>query len=226
MTGIDRAAAAQQALDGYPSGPDAPQVALANATALLPEAQSVVLVEGISDQIALEVLAARQGIDLPSTGAVILPIGGARAAFTYLSMLGPQGRDLPLAGLCDADAAETFRRALLRADMAAPAATGLTGTGFHVCHRDLEDELIRAAGVDTMLAVIEAQGELGSFHTMQKQRQWRGRDTADQLHRFLRSRATRGQRYARLLIEAIEPGQAPDPLLAVLAGLPHLRPAP
>ncbi len=211
----------EQALAGYPYGPDAPQAALERALTLTPDADAIVLVEGISDQIAIETLATRQGFDLQARAIVVVPIGGAQAAGNYMSMFGPGGQGLPLAGFCDADAAETFRRAVVRADVGSPVdVSEMAALGFHLCHRDLEDELIRAAGTDTMLVVVESQGELGSFHTMQKQVKWRGRATAEQLHRFIRSKATRSQRYARVVLEVIEPEQAPAPLVALLS---HLR---
>jgi predicted ATP-dependent endonuclease of OLD family len=38
---------------------------------------AVVLVEGISDQLALEALAARRGLNLDGEGIAILPMGGS-----------------------------------------------------------------------------------------------------------------------------------------------------
>ncbi len=65
-------------------------------------ARAVVLVEGVSDQIALEAVAARLGRDLDGEGAVVLPVGGAHGITNYLLRFGPRGADLTLAGLCDA----------------------------------------------------------------------------------------------------------------------------
>jgi len=54
--------------------------------------------------------------------------------------------------------------------------------GFFVCVADLEDELIRALGVDAVLAPLDRQGELRSFEILGKQPQHAGRPI-DQLLR-------------------------------------------
>jgi hypothetical protein len=79
-----------------------------------------------------------------------------------------------------------------------------------VCSADLEDELIRALGVVSVEQVVEAQGDLGSFRTLQKQPEWRGRTTEQQLRRFMGSGSGRKIRYARLLVECAgsHPGTA------------------
>ena len=46
--------------------------------------------------------------------------------------------------------------------------------GFYVCVADLEDELIRSLGAVAVEQVIDAQGDLESFRTFQKQPAWRG----------------------------------------------------
>jgi hypothetical protein len=90
-----------------------------------------------------------------------------------------------------------------------------------VCAVDLEDELIRALGGASVEAVIASQGELDSFRTLQKQPAWRGQSSEAQLRRFMGSGATRKIRYARLLVNALDPAHVPRPLHLVLA---HLRP--
>lgn len=71
---------------------------LAGGTAL----RTAVLVEGTSDQVALEVLAARHGRALGAQGIAVIPLGGATNIGRFMSLLGPQGLDVALAGLCDA----------------------------------------------------------------------------------------------------------------------------
>ena len=71
-------------LDGYVHGPAAATEATAVALAKVAAAQAVVLVEGISDQIAVETLAARGGRDLGAEHVVVLPVGGAHAITRYL----------------------------------------------------------------------------------------------------------------------------------------------
>jgi hypothetical protein len=88
--------------------------------------------------------------------------------------------------------------------------------GFYVCDADLEDELIRALGSASVERVVDAQGELGSFRTLQKQAPWRGRPLEEQLRRFMGSGGSRKIRYARLLVEALDLAHVPRPLDRVL----------
>jgi len=48
-------------------------------------ARAVVLVEGVSDQIAVETLAGRRGRDLAAEGIAVLPVGGAHGVGRYLA---------------------------------------------------------------------------------------------------------------------------------------------
>ena len=89
--------------------------------------------------------------------------------------------------------------------------------GFFVCIVDLEDELIRALGVDAVEEIIDAQGELGAFRTLQKQAAWRGRPKQAQLRRFMGSRGGRKILYSRLLVDALDLNRMPRPLDGVLA---------
>ena len=73
---------------------------------------AVVLVEGISDQIALETAAAGRGRDLEAERVVIVPIGGAHAIGSFLARLRSLGNRLRFAGLCDLAEEEIFRRGL------------------------------------------------------------------------------------------------------------------
>jgi hypothetical protein len=201
---------AQKLLDGYANGPTAGPQATAQALTRVNGAAAVVLVEGVSDQIALETLAARRGRSLEAERVVILPIGGAHAARRFLTRFAAEG--VRLAGLCDVAEEEVFRRALTGA--------GLTWTeGFHVCVADLEDELIRAVGAAQVEALFAAQRELGSFRTLQNQAVWRGREIGAQLRRFLGSGARRKACYARLLVEAVDLDRVPRPLDAVLGAV-------
>ena len=68
-----------------------------------------------------------------------------------------------------------------------------------------------------MRRVIDAEGDLGSFRTLQKQPQWRARATEEQLRRFMGSGARRKIRYARLLVDALDLSRVPRPLDLVLA---------
>jgi hypothetical protein len=160
----------------------------------------VILVEGVTDRIALEAVAAKLGRDLAAGGIEIVPIGGAqairRAAVEY------EGERV--AGLCDVGEERWFRRVL--------------GDATYVCVRDLEDELIRALGPDRVQEVVDAQGELETFRNFQNQVFWRGRPIERQLRRWLQN-GGRQHRYPPLLVEAMEQEEIPHPLAGVLAAV-------
>jgi OLD-like protein len=196
------------------------QLAAAAARALAPgvDPQAVVLVEGTSDQVALQALAARRGRDLAAAGIAVVPMGGARNIRRFLELFGPHGLDLRLAGLCDAGEEGDFRRGLERAGLGANLGRAeMEALGFYVCVADLEDELIRCLGAARVEQVIEAQGELGSFRTFQRQPAWQGRGSQQQLRRFIGTHSGRKARYARLLVDALELTGVPRPLDRVLA---------
>lgn len=205
------------ALDGYESGPDAPIRARALALTEAPSATSLIMVEGISDQIALEALAVRRGRDLGAEGVVILPIGGAHAVARDLTRFGPQGQGLALAGLCDAAEAEYVRRGLVTAGLGTPQTrTEMEELGFFVCVDDLEDELIRACGRPLIENVLDAEGDLSSLRTLQQQPAWRGGSFEGQMRRFLGAGSRRKLRYAQALVQALDLDRMPRPLDAVL----------
>lgn len=189
---------------------------------LAADARTVVLVEGESDQQALEALAARHDRDLVAEGVSIVAMGGAKSVGRLLRAFGPQGLDLRLAGLCDAAEEGDFRRGLQRAGLGSDLTRAdMEALGFYVCVGDLEDELIRSLGVSSVERIVDEQGELGSFRTLQKQPAQRGRTVDQQLRRFLGTRSGRKLRYASLLVDALEPDRVPRPLDRLLA---HLRP--
>jgi hypothetical protein len=177
-----------------------------------------VLVEGVSDQAALETLAERRGRNLNAEGTSILPMGGATNIRSFLDLFGPRGLDVRLAGLFDSGEQGDFRRGLERAGLGSNLGrSGMEALGFYACVADLEDELIRALGAASVEAILDAQGELGSFRTLQKQPAWQGRATNEQLRRFMGSGAGRKIRYARLLVDALPLTRVPRPLDRVLA---------
>jgi hypothetical protein len=178
------------------------------------DASALVLVEGVSDKVALETLAERRGRDLESEGVLVVPIGGAQALANVLRRIRPQERGVRLAGLCDAREERGFRRAAERAGLGSDLTRDtMELLGFYVCDPDLEGELIRALGADDVERIIDAQGRLDAFRTFQRQPAWRGRDVEAQLWRFLGQRKIR---YARLLVEALDLAGVPRPLDRVL----------
>jgi hypothetical protein len=192
--------------------------AAAHALALSVDPQMVVLVEGISDQVALQALAARRGRDLAAEGIAVVPMGGARNIRRFLELFGPRGLDVRLAGLCDAGEEGDIRRGLERAGLGSNLSRGdMEALGFYVCVADLEDELIRCLGAACVEQVVDAQGELGSFRTFQQQPAWQGRGSQAQLRRFIGTHSGRKVRYARLLVDALDLAAVPRPLDRVLA---------
>jgi len=171
----------------------------------LTSSATVVLVEGASDQAAVEALARRHGRDLEREGVTVVPIGGAQAIGRFLERY----REAWLAGLYDVAQEREFLRGLERA--------GLGRLGFFACVEDLEDELIRALGPAAVVAVLETHGDLGPFRTFQKQPEWREQPVDRQLRRFLGSGSRRKIRYARHLVDALDLDRVPPPLEGLLA---------
>lgn len=180
-------------------------------------ASGVIVVEGVSDQVALETLAARRGRDLAAERVAIVAIGGAQAIRKVLRTVNRRNDETRLAGLCDAGEEREFRRALEEVGLGSDLTRErMEELGFYVCDADLEDELLHALGAAAVEKVLARNGDLSSFRTFQKQPQWQGRPTADQLRRFLGSSAGK-IKYARLLIEALDLARVPRPLDGVLA---------
>ena len=181
--------------------------------------RAAVLVEGNSDRVALQTLAERRGRDLAAEGIEVVAMGGITNTRAFASRYGPRGLGRP--------AGRAVRRTRGgRTSGAAWRRLGLTialepdgpeRLGFHGCSADLEDELIRALGVEAVEAVIDAAGETNSLRLlagMPAQRDWT-REAV--LRRFFTSQSGRKARYAALLVEALEPDRVPEPLAAVLA---------
>lgn len=203
-------------------GPEASLQATAHAMTKVDSAEALILVEGISDQIAVEAAATGLGRDLEAEGVVIVPIGGAHAIGRVLTAeLSPLVGRVRLAGLCDEHEEVVFRRALAAAKIGAPQTRAeMEQLGFFVCVADLEYELIRALGIAGVEALLDEHGELRKFRSFQNQPAWRGQETEDQLWRFMRSSARRNLRYARLLVEAaVDQGSLARPLDALLAAV-------
>jgi hypothetical protein len=192
--------------NGYVSGPAAATEATARALAGLGEATTVILVEGISDQIAIETLARAQGRELETLQAAVVPTGGAHGIGGFVARFGPAGLALQVVALCDVGEEPVVRRAL-----------GAVDVPVFVCDLDLEDELIRAVGPDRVQDLLGSHDTLRSFRTLQNQPGWRGRPVQAQLRRFLASGATRKLRYAEeLVVAAVALGRVPQPLQGLL----------
>ena len=181
------------------------------------EPRAVVLVEGVSDQRALEALARRRDRDLEAEGVSIVAIGGSKNIARSLEEFGPRGRGLALAGLCDVGEERDFLRGLERAGFGVDLThDDMERLGFYVCVQDLEDELIRALGVAAVEQVVESEGELVAFRTLQLQPAWSDRSHEEQLRRFFGTYSGRKIRSAPLLVDALDLDAVPGPLDRVL----------
>jgi hypothetical protein len=154
----------------------------------------LIAVEGDSDRVVLKTISRRLGRDLAAEGIEIRAIGGAHAIRRFVSEL---GSDVDVRGLCDENEQHLFQRALHE---------------VYVCVPDLEGELIRALGVERMLAIVDRE----AFATMQRQPAQRGRPVELQLHRWLRSSSSRSHHYLPILADALTLDRVPAPLLGVL----------
>jgi OLD-like protein len=161
---------------------------------------AVILVEGVTDRLALEAVAAKLGRDLVAEDVEVVPIGGAQA----VRRAAAQHEGKRVAGLCDAQEERWFRRVL--------------GNATYVCDADLEDELIRALGAVGVEEVLAAQGDLRTFRSFQNQPAWRGQPVEAQLRRWFQA-SHRRSHYPTLLVEALEPERIPSPLTGVLAAV-------
>jgi hypothetical protein len=196
-------------------------VARTAAQAVAAGQRAAVLVEGRSDQAAVTALAVRKGYDLAADGVAVVAMGGVTNLGHYVGLLGPRGAGMHLVGLYDEPEADAVRRGL--AASGSSPGEDLAASRFHVCRRDLEDELLRALEVEAVLHLLEQDGEAGRFRTFQRQPAQRGRPIEAHLHRFLGIRSGRKIRYGRLLVEALDLDRVPAPLEAVLAEVDDLR---
>jgi hypothetical protein len=182
--------------------------------------RTVVLVEGESDRAALETLARRVRRDLAATGVAVVPMGGITNIRVFATRYGPRGRGLTLTGLYDAPEEHVVCRGLAAAGLDAAAdPDSLAALGFFKCTADLEDELIRAVGLDGVEQVIAEAGEARSLRLLSQmpaQREW---TRLEVVRRFLGSKSGRKARYAVLLSAAVDADRVPDPLAALIAAV-------
>ncbi|MFF9473791.1 TOPRIM nucleotidyl transferase/hydrolase domain-containing protein [Streptomyces roseolus] len=173
--------------------------------------RTVVLLEGRSDVAAVEALAARRGRDLAAEGVCALSMNGVTNAARHARLLGPPGLGLRLTGLCDDAERAHYARGL--------AAAGADPDAFFVCVADLEDELIRALGVDRVGELVAAEGEGRALRTFLHQPAQRDRGPLPRMRRFLGTTSGRKIRYGRILVDGLDLARVPAPLDGLLASL-------
>ena len=137
-------------------------------------------------------------------------MGGVTNIRRHLDEYGPHGLDVRVAGLCDVGEERWVRRGLERAGFGSDLdRAAMERLGFFLCHADLEDELIRSLGTDTVVRIVEAEGELRSLRTMQQQPAQQGRPLDAQLRRFMGTRGGRKIHYATAFVDALDLGRVP-----------------
>src|SRR4029450_13183194 len=181
--------------------------------------RTLVLGAGESDAGAVRALAELIGCDLASHHIEILSTGGVT---NFSQVLADFVRSHPASEFCGMyDVADEWhvRRALAAAGIPIDPHESLESVGFFACVADLEEELIRAVGVETIERLLDAQAELTSFRRFQAMPQHRHAPAHHQLHRFLGRRATRRVRSARRLVEVLDPARLPRPFAQLAARL-------
>ena len=127
-------------------------------------------------------------------------MGGITNVSAYVARLRRERSDAVLLGVCDERERRFMERE--RPELA----------DVYVCVRDLEDELIRAVGPDTVVELLDELAELGRFRTFQEQPEWRGQPLHDQLRRFAGTRSGRKAVFAGRLAAELTDGSLPGPL--------------
>jgi hypothetical protein len=185
--------------------------------------RTIVLVEGVTDEIALTLAAQRLERNLMAEGVPILPINGAHAIGRVRRQLAAEEPGAKLAGLYD-DSEEDVVRAALEREGFGPNLdrSQLERLGFFACSADLEDELIRAAGEAILSRLIEVKGDAQPWHSFRNQPAWHCRPMDEQFRRFIRSVSERNSRYIRAIVETIDPSRMPRPLRLLVH---HVAPA-
>ncbi len=179
--------------------------------------RTIVVVEGVTDELALTLAARRCGRDLRAEGTSIVPINGAHAISRFLRQLAVEDPGARFAGLYDEGEEEVIRAALERAGYGLNLdRSQLEGVGFFACIADLEDELIRAADETNISRLIELEGDTQPWRTFRKQHAWHGRPVDRQFRRFIRSVSERNSRYIRAIVETIDLSRLPRPLRLLL----------
>jgi hypothetical protein len=179
--------------------------------------RTTVLVEGVTDELALTLAARRSGRDLAAEGVSVVPMNGAHAISRFLRRLAVEEPQTRLAGLYDDAEEDVIRAALERAGYGANLdRSRLEGVGFFACVADLEDELIRAAGETDLSRLIELEGDAQPWRSFRNQHAWHGRPVDQQFRRFIRSVSERNSRYIRAIVDTIEPSRQPRPLRLLL----------
>ena len=186
----------------------------------------VVLLEGRSDVAAVRAVLRARGT--PAEGAVeLVDMGGVTNVRRHLVGLVGDAR-LRVLGLADVAEAPYLARALAAVGQPVRSLEDMAALGFHVCDRDLEDELVRTLGAARVQEVLAGLGLLERFLAFQRQLAWHQRPVEHQLRRFAGTTSGRKVLVAEALASALTTTQVPPPLAALVdqVGAALADPAP
>ena len=179
--------------------------------------ETLLLVEGNSDRLAVEALAVRLGRDLAAVHVRVVSMDGITNLHHRLGELARRPVRPRVLGLFDAAEIAYVQRVLEGGGLgSASTLPELAALGFFACEPDLEGELIRALGVDRMQQLLAEHGEIARFRRFQHQPAQRGRPTDAQLRRFLGTHAGRKAQFAPLMIDALEEPRIPAAMRALI----------
>jgi len=180
--------------------------------------ESVVLLEGASDVAAVRAAAATAEVDL--AGVRLVDMGGITNVRAHLTALTAAPGEAPtVLGMCDVGEARFVIAALQAGGSWIRDESDLPSLGFFACHRDLEEELIRALGIPRTLALLQRLGLRDKLEALRQQPAWRDRPLTDQLHRFAGIASGRKVMLRGALTAALAAAELPEPLGLLLERL-------
>ena len=162
--------------------------------------RAVVLVEGLSDRLALEALARRRGRDLETEGVAVATMGGVMNIRAFLGRYGPRGLNVRLAGLYDAGEEAEVRRGLERAELGSELDRESRAPGLlRLPRRRPGGRADPGARRGRGGARARVTGRPGAVSTSSVSPRGRGRSAEEQLRRFLGTTAGEESETAPLL---------------------------
>lgn len=107
-------------------------------------ARRLLFVEGAADRVIVEAVAANAGVSLDRAGVSVFSLDGADKFKKVLEIVGKNGFNLALSGLCDQDKEHSW------ADALGINPKHLSASGFFVARSDLEHEYVPLLGARTV----------------------------------------------------------------------------
>lgn len=117
-------------------------------------ARTCVLVEGPSDRVLLLAVSRAMGLDLDRAGCAVVVAHGVQTFKPLIRLFGSAGFDVPLAGLVDLAEVPIVAGAL----QVEPDQAALAAARFQTCRDDLEEECVRALGVERHFELATSSG--------------------------------------------------------------------